>query len=403
MEEIPGAREPEPMVDPVRFATAARQVETAAMGGFYVLAWKRGEKEPCYQTAGLSHHVAQPQPTRRETGVYVHTRGEFREAYLVTQHGECILVGHSFSRELADSRSFGALLAGGSLVVLTLGLGGAWFIIAAALRPVKNISEAAVKISSGDLSLRINVDETEGELGQLAAVLNGAFSRLESAFARQKQFTADAAHELRTPVSIILTHTQNGLAGECQNPEHHEAFEACQRAAWRMKKLIGALLSLARLDEGRGVAERENVDLPGLVSEGIELLRPLAAERQVTFSTTLVPVKVWGDPGQLGQVVTNLLTNAIQYNRPGGEVRVRLERNEHGVELEVEDTGAGIPSEDLPRIFERFYRADKSRSSVGLGLGLAISNAIVVAHGGEICVVSEPGRGSTFTVRLPAC
>jgi two-component system, OmpR family, sensor kinase len=270
------------------------------------------------------------------------------------------------------------------------------------LRPIENISAAAVKISAGDLSQRINVAEAESELGKLAAVLNSTFARLESAFAQQKQFASDAAHELRTPVSVILTQTQTALNREREAADYKQTVEACQRAAQRMRKLIGALLELARLDAGQEQLKRLPLDFSKTIADCIELIRPLADERGVKIFTELAPLEISGDSERLTQVVTNLLTNAIQYNHDGGEARVKLESQSGLAILTVSDTGAGISREDLPRVFERFYRADKSRAGGNAGLGLAISKAIVAAHGGAIEVASEENAGATFIVRLPA-
>ncbi|HSY10022.1 MAG TPA: ATP-binding protein, partial [Candidatus Dormibacteraeota bacterium] len=260
---------------------------------------------------------------------------------------------------------------------------------------------AAVKISDGDLSQRISIAETESELGQLAAVLNSTFARLETAFAQQQQFTSDAAHELRTPVSVMLTQTQTALNRERSAPEYRETVEACQRAAQRMRKLITALLELARLDAGQEILKRLRFDFSETVSDCVELVRPLAEECGVKIFTDLPPLEISGDSERLSQVVTNLLTNAIQYNKPGGEVRTKLESQNGLAALTVSDTGAGISAEDLPRMFERFYRADKSRSSGNAGLGLAISKAIVEANGGTIEVSSAKNAGTIFTIRLP--
>jgi heavy metal sensor kinase len=251
------------------------------------------------------------------------------------------------------------------------------------------------------LSQRINVAEAESELGKLAAVLNSTFARLESAFAQQKQFASDAAHELRTPVAVILTQTQTALNREREAADYKQTVEACQRAAQRMRKLIESLLALARLDAGQEVLKRLRFDFSKTISDCVELVKPIAEERAVKISTALEPVEVTGDSERLAQVITNLLTNAIQYNLPDGEVRVKLESQNGLAVLTVSDKGQGIAPEDLPRVFERFYRADKSRSTGGNGLGLAISKAIVEAHGGTIEVASEENVETTFRVRLP--
>jgi two-component system OmpR family sensor kinase len=331
----------------------------------------------------------------------IQTRGNYREALLVTPPGEKILVGRSIAPEMKEIRLVALTLTAVGAGILLLGLAGGWWIASRAIRPIKEISATAAKISSGDLSQRISTGETESELGQLASVLNSTFARLEGAFRQQQQFTSDAAHELRTPVSVMLTQAQSTLNRDRSAAEYREAVEACQRAAQRMRRLIESLLELARFDAGQEQLKRLQFDFSRTVGDCVELVKPLADERGVKIHSELAPVNCVGDSERLSQVVTNLLTNAIQYNKAEGEVRVKLQ-SENGVAvLNVADTGAGISAEDLPRVFERFYRADKSRSTGGNGLGLAISKAIVEAHGGTLDVESQPGTGSTFTLRLP--
>ena len=317
--------------------------------------------------------------------------------------GEIIWVGCSIAPELEELHRTALKLTGIGGVILFFGLAGGWWLVARALSPISSISATAVKISAGDLSQRINVAEAESELGQLATVLNSTFARLETAFAQQKQFAADAAHELRTPVSVMLTQAQTALNRERTAPEYRETVEACQRAAQRMRKLIESLLALARFDAGQEVLERLSFDVSKAIAECTELVKPMAAERGVKIISDLPPIEITGDAGRLAQVITNLLTNAIQYNRPEGEVRVTLESRNGLVLLTVADMGQGIVPADLPLVFGRFFRADQSRTGAGnTGLGLAISKAIVEAHGGTIEVASEQNIGTTFTVLLPA-
>jgi len=315
--------------------------------------------------------------------------------------GEIVLVGRSIAPELKDLRLIALTLAAVGGGVLLLGLAGGWWIANRAMQPIQDISATAVKISAGDLSQRISTGETESELGQLASVLNSTFARLEAAFAQQQQFTSDAAHELRTPVSVMLTQTQGTLNRERSAPEYRETLEACQRAAQRMRRLIESLLALARLDAGQETMKHLNFDLAKTVTDCVESVQPLADERAVKIQSELATVECVGDPERLAQVVTNLLSNAILHNQPGGEVQVKLTAQAGLALFTVSDNGPGISAEDLPHVFERFYRADKSRSTGGNGLGLSISKAIVEAHGGTIEVASETGAGTTFFVRLP--
>jgi len=345
-----------------------------------------------------SHDLTSPQPQPFGSKNFHHNRAIFQRL----PPGETILVGCSVAPELHELKITALKLFGFGGIILLFGLAGGGLLVSRSIKPIEQISATAVKISGGDLSQRINVAETESELGKLAAVLNSTFARLESAFAQQKQFASDAAHELRTPVSVILTQTQTALNRERDAASYKQTVEACNRAAQRMRKLISSLLELARLDAGQEKVKQLRFDFAKTISDCVEMAKHLATERDVNISESLEPIEITGDSEKLAQVVTNLLTNAIQYNHDGGEVKLKLESHNGFAVLTVADTGAGIPPEDLPHVFKRFYRGDKSRTgSSNSGLGLAISKAIVEAHGGVIEVSSEEMRGTIFTIRLP--
>lgn len=370
---------------------------------FYYVAWSRDARE---WSRSVSAPATVPLPERASTNRTTPTmrmRGTLRELYQFTPPGECVVVGRSIAPELDNLDQLALWLSALGGAVLILGLAGGWWLATRAIRPIHDISAAATKIATGDLTHRINTDKTDNELGQLAAILNSTFARLESSFERQRQFTADASHELRTPVAVILSQTQATLARERTPAEYRETLEACQRAAQRMRALTESLLVLARLDAGHEARKRERAELSQIVRDSVELLRPLAEERCIMIQSELVAAECPGDSQQLAQVVTNLLTNAILHNKHGGEAHITTRREQDDVVLTIADNGPGIPAEDLPRLFERFYRADKSRTGAtgGTGLGLAISKAIIEAHGGSIEVISTVGSGTTFTVRLP--
>jgi heavy metal sensor kinase len=306
--------------------------------------------------------------------------------------------------ELAELRRLEGFLLGAGGGVLLFGLAGGWWLSTRAIRPIRDISATAARIATGDFSQRIPAADTDSELGQLAGVLNSTFARLEAVFEQQARFTSDAAHELRTPVSVMLTQTQGVLTKERPASEYRETVEACQRAAQRMRKLIESLLELARLDARQEPMKRERVDLAQTAADCIDLLGPLATERRIAIHADLPSTACRGDADRLGQVITNLLTNAIHYNQEGGEVRV-VTRQENGeATIIVSDGGPGISEGEQPHIFERFWRADKSRTGASgrTGLGLAIVKSIVDAHSGSIEVKSQPGKGSSFVVRIPA-
>jgi two-component system OmpR family sensor kinase len=369
--------------------------------GYYYVVWRRDG----LTLARATHAPAESTlPSKGDVpgAPTVRMRGIFREAYQFTPPGECVLAGRSIAGELADFRRSGWKLTGIGATVLLLGLAGGWWIATRAIAPINEISATAVKIAAGDLSQRINAANTDNELGQVASVLNSTFERLEAAFAQQARFTSDAAHELRTPVSVILTHTQGALARERDATEYKETLEACQRAAQRMRRLIELLLELARMDTGELPMKRMRFDLSKVARDCLELVGPLAAERGITLHCESKALECEGDPDRLGQVITNLVSNAIHYNKERGEVRVSTHELDGAAVLTVADTGKGISAEDLPHVFERFYRGDKSRTGAGgrTGLGLAISKAIVDAHGGSLELTSQPGVGTTATLRL---
>jgi signal transduction histidine kinase len=241
------------------------------------------------------------------------------------------------------------------------------------------------------------------ELAGLAGVLNGAFDRLRAAFDRQRRFTADASHELRTPLAVIRSHADLALTRPRSAEEYQQALGACRTAAGRMTAIVQGLLTLARADAGSADGGSERVPLDRVVEESVALLQPLAEESGVTLDSRTTPLIVPGDRASLAQVVGNLVENAIRYNRPGGDVRVRLEGRDGSAELTVADSGIGIPAVDLPHVFDRFYRVDKARTRAagGTGLGLAIVKTLVDAHGGTVTLESTPGVGTTVRVRMP--
>lgn len=393
-ETVPRPRPPTPA--PSSFGLPAEQAALfSEASGFYYAVWMRGA-EPIARSPGAPAVIPRPDPR----GAAVRVRGEYRESFLFAAPVDCILVGRSIARETADMRRFALLLGtvGGAVFALGM-LGGSW-LVARAIRPVEAISEAAVKIAAGDLSERIADTDGGSELAQLAGVLNSTFARLESAFDQQARFTADAAHELRTPISVVLTHAQNGLATACDQPEHREAFEATLRAAQRMRRLIDSLLELARLDAGQEPMRLTTADLASIVTDSISLLRPLTERRSLRLDLALASAPCTCDPDRIAQVVTNLLANAIAYNHDGGEIHIATRVEDAHAIVTVTNTGPGIPPEDLPHIFERFHRVDRARTDGHSGLGLAIAQAIVGAHGGQLKITSEVGGLTTATMQL---
>jgi HAMP domain-containing protein len=255
---------------PIDFHLLPRQAalfDETDTNAFYYVVWSRDRKELARSTnapADIPIPAAAPIPAGPAgSSPQARARGLFREAWQTTPPGEVLLAGRNVTPELSDLRRTALILAGVGGGILLLGLAGGWWIAGRTIRPIGDISTAAVKIAGGDLSQRINATDTQSELGRLVAVLNSTFARLDAAFEQQRQFTSDAAHELRTPVTVMLTQTQTALNRERSAGEYRDTVEACQRAAQRMRRLIESLLELARLDAGQEPMKRSRTRRPG--------------------------------------------------------------------------------------------------------------------------------------------
>ena len=369
---------------------------------FYYVVWHRDGE---IRSASAWAPPDVPRPERKAGAPTFRSRGEFRECFHYTPDGKCTLVGRDISAEMSSGRRAAWMLAGAGSALLALGLAGGWLIASRSLRPIAEISSTAGKIANGDLAERIHIQDPKSELGRLSLDLNRTFERLQDAFARQTRFTADASHELRTPLSVMLMEAQSALSRERSVAESRQSLEVCQRAAQRMRSLIESLLLLARFDANGPCDEVQSCDLSQVARDASDLIAPLAREKGVALHLDLEPVVCGGNPEQLAQAVGNIVSNAVHYNRPGGNVGIAVQREQDCAVLTVTDTGRGVSSLDLPHIFDRFYRVDKARScSDGhAGLGLSIAKALVESWGGTVSAASEFGVGSTFVVRLPAC
>jgi heavy metal sensor kinase len=366
---------------------------------FYYVLWRRDG--PVIARSDNAPETSKPDKVSSQ--FTSRNRGGFREMYFATPPGDVVLAGCSTAPEKIAAEELALSLAGIGAAILLLGLIGGWYVASQAINPIETISVTAIKISEGDLSQRIELPVKGHELERLAAVLNSAFTRLESTFAQRRQFVSDAAHELRTPVSVMLVETQGALKRPRTIEEYRQTVEICYATSQRMRRLTESLLALARLDDGGALAQAETCDLAELAAECIGNMRSLTAERHITISSKLGFAPFVGDGESMTQVITNLISNAIYYNRDHGSIEVETREEAGSALLLVRDTGIGIGAEHLSHIFDRFYRVDASRAtSAGrTGLGLAISQSIVAAHGGGISVESKLGAGSTFVVLVP--
>ncbi len=295
-------------------------------------------------------------------------------------------------------------MAFASPILLGLSALGGYWLSGRALRPVDEISQAAQRISAQDLSARLPSTGIGDELDRLSSVLNDMLHRLESAFHRIAEFTADASHELRTPVAVIQTTSELMQDRPRTVEEHKTAWHRVHSETERTAQLLADLLLLARSDVGQASLALQPMDLAPTIQEAVEEMRVLADARNIQLTVHAGgPCPITGDPESLRRVICILLDNAIKFTPEQGSVEVKWILAGKAI-VAVTDTGVGIAPDDLPKVFDRFYRVskDRSRNTGGVGLGLAIARSIIEQHGGKIDAGSQLGQGSVFTISFPA-
>jgi signal transduction histidine kinase len=346
------------------------------------------------------------------------SEGGRADSTIVSPYGAARVLeaGKYYGSATATLGTLGAVLFAGALAIFLLSIGGAYLLARAALAPMDAVVNSARGITEGSLSSRLPVRNPDDEIGRLAATINDLLARLEIAFARreeamarqeealarQRRFVADASHELRTPLTSISGYAslleRKGLRDQ---KVAGASVEAIRRSSRRMEDLVEDLLCLAGGDEGAPMDSRYQ-DLGAVAAEAVETAQAAAQGKvSVRYAPPADPVRANFDRTRIGQALGILLDNAVKYTPQGGEVRVSV--SEHGgwVDLEVSDTGIGMPKDQIPLIFERFYRTDEARTAGGSGLGLSIARQIAEAHGGTIAVESKLDQGSTFVFRIP--
>lgn len=316
-----------------------------------------------------------------------------------------VLVGVSTQSELARLDTLLYQLIGSGALALTLGMLGSWFISGRINKPLQTIATTASHLSATNLEERIDTGKVDTELVEVAGVLNDTFDRLESAFQRQSRFTADAGHELRTPLAVLHTNLELALARPRKEEEYQETLKNCLVTSSKMRSLIDALLMLSRADAGQLQANFQPLDLRHVVENCVEQHQPRSKGIHLSANLPETPIVIHGDSTLLSMVINNLISNALRYTDDHGHVTVSVSQSDGQAQLMVEDDGIGIPQESQPHLFERFFRIDQSRNwqTGGYGLGLAICKSLVEAHQGTIRCESTPGEGTKFIIQLPLC
>jgi heavy metal sensor kinase len=321
---------------------------------------------------------------------------------LRTLHRRFNLDGETFDLEIGTSIKgvehtldlLRLLLLSLSPMVILIACAGGWWLSGRALKPVRDITAAALNIGIENLARRLPVPATGDELADLTEVLNSMLARLEGAVKTLSQFVADASHEFRTPLAVIRTTAELALRRARAPEAYRDSLQEVVVEAERMTVLVEDLLILARSDAGVADMPLSPLDLSEVLEDVLAEMRNLAEFRRIQIKPVLAKVMISGNRPALHRVLLVLLDNALKYSAEGGEVMVTLSE----FSIEIRDFGSGISSEDLPHIFKRFYQADRARSQGGYGLGLALAESIIKAHGGSIEVSSTMGEGSTFRV-----
>ncbi len=359
--------------------------------------------------AGLRREASRPAALPAGFRTEAFPGGEARilaAAYRTPAGGGFLEVGTTLDKLEASWRELIHLFVlVGPLGVLLAGLGGYW-LAGRALKPIAAITAQAQRLGVGRLGRdRLPIANPDDELGRLAATINAMLDRLAAAIDEIRRFSADASHELKTPLTILKGELELAARGERRPEAYRAVLASALEEVDRMIGIVDRLLRLARAESGEVRYERQPVALDRLACEVVEHLRPQADRAGVALGVEATgAVTVLGDEVRLRELVVILLDNAIRYTPAGGSVRVRVEAGSPLATLVVADTGVGIPAELLPRVFEPFFRADPSRAREGggAGLGLAIARATVEGHGGRIDLASRLGTGTTVTVHLPA-
>jgi len=277
-----------------------------------------------------------------------------------------------------------------------------WLMGKRALHGVERIRQTALDISKGDLCQRVSVKPGNDEISELARTFNAMLDRINSLVLSMRNMTDDIAHDLKKPISRIRVIAEKGLSYDVRKDQNAvDAIRIIEECDYLMQ-MINTMLDVSEAETGAARLHLEQTDLSAIVRSAYELFYPLAEDKNLQFTAEIPgPVIVLADVHKIQRMVANLLDNALTYTPQGGEVNILMKEDRGKAEITVRDTGDGISAEDLPHIFERFYRCDRSRTHAGAGLGLTLAKAIAISHGGDIRAQSSPGKGSTFTITLP--
>ena len=330
-----------------------------------------------------------------------------REVVLRAPGRTMIVVGRTAEKQRAQLNSLSLMLALSATVVMAVGLLGAWWLTGRAIRPIEKLSQTADAITADNLKDRIDVAQLDDEFKSVSLTINSMVDRLATAIEQQRKFTADASHELRTPISILQMHAELALAKQRDEEEYRKSLETCLRASERMNRLTEDLLELARSDSGQLILNKSRVDLLKIAQDSVAFFASMADSKKVELNVEVQPAYCVADRDRIRQFVDNILKNAIIHNVEGGHVNVTVNQANGKAIIRVENSGPPIPAEHIPHLFDRFYRVDSARhrtrdSKSGSGLGLSICKMIADAHDATIEINSSERDGTVVIFSIKA-
>lgn len=315
--------------------------------------------------------------------------------------GSVLYVGRTTERQEQLVESLRGIFLIVLLGIILFGAGGGAVLAYQVIRPLRELTATVTEVSSGDMSCRVPVHEAKGELDELAELINGMLQRIETLVVAMRDALNNVGHDLRTPLARMKAKVERALIEDFSPEMQKETLMDCAEEIERINSVITMLMDIAEAETGQMRLNIENFSAEELLNEIAELYDLIADERNITISVSAEDVMVSADRQRMAQAIGNLTDNALKYTLEGGAVTLRASKNGNNILFAVHDTGPGIPFEERERIFDKLYRLDKSRSAKGLGLGLSLVRAVIVAHGGKVWVTNAFKGGSVFTIELP--